>query len=105
MHAAYHALWRWSTDDLSAFWATVWDYFKVQSPTPYRAVLDTERTPGARWFDGAQVNYAQQVFRHAGAALAAGHSAVVFANDAKLARAAAATCVRTFLSSSLYLCT
>jgi len=43
--------------------------------------LADERMPGARWFEGAQVNYARQVFRHADAAHAAGHPAIVFRNE------------------------
>jgi len=85
-HAGYDALWRWSVADLSAFWQSIWDYFGVQSPTPFERVLDREVMPGARWFEGAQVNYAQQVFRHTDAAHAAGHPAIVFANEAMRAR-------------------
>jgi len=85
-HEGYDALWRWSVDDLGVFWQSIWDYFAVQSPTPHARVLDREVMPGARWFDGAQVNYAQQVFRHADAAHAAGHPAIVFANEALHAR-------------------
>jgi acetoacetyl-CoA synthetase len=64
----YDALWRWSVDDLGVFWGTIWDYFGVESPTPIDAVLQSPGMPGARWFAGAQLNYAQQVFRHADAA-------------------------------------
>ena len=39
--AGYDALWRWSVDDLTAFWASIWDYFDVQSPTPWQSVLST----------------------------------------------------------------
>ncbi|HEY0858385.1 MAG TPA: acetoacetate--CoA ligase [Albitalea sp.] len=81
-HEGYDALWRWSVGDLRAFWSALWDYFDLQSPTPYRNVLDDDVMPGARWFDGAQLNYAQQVFRHADAAHAAGHPAIVFQNEA-----------------------
>ena len=81
----YEALWRWSVDDLSGFWASIWDYFAIESPTPYRQVLDAERMPGARWFDGAQVNYTRQVLRHADASHAAGHPAIVFADEPLLA--------------------
>ena len=49
----------------------------MQSPTPYSAVLAEERMPGARWFPGAQVNYAHQVFRHVDAAHEAGMPAIV----------------------------
>ena len=82
----YEALWRWSVSDLSAFWGSVWDYFELQSPTPFTSVLASEVMPGARWFEGAQLNYAQQVFRHADAAHAAGHPALVFQNEAMQAR-------------------
>ncbi len=77
----YDALWRWSVADLRAFWGSIWDYFGMQSPTPFETVLVGEAMPGARWFPGAQVNYAQQVFRHADAAHAAGHPAIVFQNE------------------------
>ncbi|MDB5818847.1 MAG: acetoacetyl-CoA synthetase [Rhizobacter sp.] len=79
--ASYDALWQWSVDDLDGFWSSIWDYFDMQSPTPYEQVLAHESMPGARWFAGAQVNYAQQVFRHADAAHAAGHPAIVFQNE------------------------
>jgi acetoacetyl-CoA synthetase len=77
----YDDLWRWSTTDLRGFWGSVWQWFDVQSPTPYSTVLDEPVMPGARWFPGAQVNFAQQVFRHANAAHAAGHPAIVFQNE------------------------
>jgi acetoacetyl-CoA synthetase len=83
---SYDALWRWSVDDLDAFWRSIWDYFEIESPTPFERVLDAEVMPGARWFAGAQVNYARQVLRHADAAHAAGHPAIVFANEAMAER-------------------
>ena len=88
---SYDALWRWSTTDLTAFWQSIWDYFDLQSPTPHSAVLveplGTDGTPSmitARWFPGAQCNYAQQVFRHADAAHAAGLSAIISHNEKSL---------------------
>ena len=82
----YDALWRWSVADLPAFWGAVWSYFELQSPTPHERVLVDESMPGTRWFPGAQVNYAQHLFTHAGRAHAAGHPAVVFQNEAMQAR-------------------
>ena len=73
----YDALWRWSVTELEAFWQSIWDYFELQSPTPHSAVLVERRMPGARWFPGAQVNYAQQVFRHLDAATQAGLPALI----------------------------
>jgi acetoacetyl-CoA synthetase len=77
----YQALWEWSVRDLPAFWQSVWDYFELQSPTPIRQVLAEEKMPGARWFEGAQFNYAQQVFRHVQPAHAAGFPALVSRNE------------------------
>src|SRR5207244_3074063 len=61
---SYDALWRWSVEDLPAFWGSVWECFGIQSPTPFSDVLADDRMPGAVWFPGAQVNYARQVLRH-----------------------------------------
>ncbi|WP_298933475.1 acetoacetate--CoA ligase [uncultured Ramlibacter sp.] len=77
---SYDALWRWSTSDLPAFWQSIWDYFELQSPTPHSAVV-TGSMPQARWFEGAQFNYVQQVFRHVDAAEAAGMPAIVSRNE------------------------
>ncbi len=81
-HAGYDALWRWSVTDLRAFWGSIWAFAGLQSPTPFETVLVDAVMPGARWFPGAQVNYAQHVFSHADAAQAAGHPAIVFQNEA-----------------------
>lgn len=75
--ADYEALRRWSVDDQPAFWQSLWDYEGMRSPTPHSAVLADARMPGARWFPGAQVNYAQRVLRHVEAAAAAGLPAIV----------------------------
>jgi len=78
----YERLWRWSCDDLRAFWQSIWDWFEIESPTPHESVLVEATMPGAVWFSGARVNYAQQVFRHADRAHAAGHPAILFRNEA-----------------------
>ncbi|MDA4115475.1 MAG: acetoacetate--CoA ligase [Thaumarchaeota archaeon] len=61
---SYASLWEWSTDEVEEFWESVWEYFEVWSSTPYRAVLPERKMPGARWFEGAQLNYAEHVFRN-----------------------------------------
>jgi acetoacetyl-CoA synthetase len=62
--ASFQELWQWSVDDLEAFWQAIWDYFQVQSSTPYERVLADRRMPGAQWFPGARLNYAQHALRH-----------------------------------------
>ncbi len=87
LHFEHHeALWQWSVSDLSAFWQSIWDYDGMQSPTPYEAVLADARMPGARWFPGARVNYAQRVLRHVDAAEAAGMPAIVSEDELGLVR-------------------
>ncbi len=54
----YDALWQWSVTDLEAFWRSIWDYFDVQSSTPFSKVLGRRDMPGAEWFPGARLNYA-----------------------------------------------
>ncbi len=85
----YAALHHWSVTDLSAFWQSIWDYFDLQSPTPHKSVV-RGRMPDARWFEGAQVNYVQQVFRHVEAAHAASLPAIISHNEGSLASGAAA---------------
>jgi acetoacetyl-CoA synthetase len=66
--AGYPDLWEWSTTDLSGFWGAVWDYFDVLGHTPATGVLAQARMPGARWFPGATLNYAEHVLRMPGLA-------------------------------------
>jgi acetoacetyl-CoA synthetase len=59
----YHALWRWSVEHLEDFWAAMWDYFGIDASEPYQRVLGRREMPGAEWFPGARLNYAQHVMR------------------------------------------
>lgn len=59
----YRDLYDWSITDLDGFWESIWQYYDVQSTEPYRAVLADERMPGATWFPGARINYAEHVLR------------------------------------------
>jgi acetoacetyl-CoA synthetase len=61
----YADLWTWSVTELEAFWESVWRYFDVRAHEPYEAVLEARTMPGARWFPGARLNYAEHSLRHA----------------------------------------
>ncbi len=61
--AGYAALHRWSVEHLEDFWTAIWDYFEVQSSSPYDCVLANRNMPGAQWFPGAHLNYAEHIFR------------------------------------------
>ncbi len=60
--ADYHALWRWSVDDLAGFWGAVWSYFEIGHGTP-TSVLAERVMPGARWFPGVTLNFAEASLR------------------------------------------
>ncbi|MQA14875.1 MAG: acetoacetate--CoA ligase [Pseudonocardiaceae bacterium] len=55
----YDALWRWSVDEPEAFWASIWDHFGVRGS--YDTVLASAQMPGARWFPGVRLNYAEHL--------------------------------------------
>jgi acetoacetyl-CoA synthetase len=62
--ADYGALWQWSVTDIDAFWRAIWDYFDLRSSTPVGATLGARRMPGAEWFPGVRLNYAEHALRH-----------------------------------------
>ncbi len=59
--ADYDELWRWSVDELEDFWASIWEFCGVRASRPYEQVLDSRRMPGASWFHGAELNYAENL--------------------------------------------
>jgi acetoacetyl-CoA synthetase len=58
----YHRLWQWSVDDLNSFWRSIWDHFDVIAHDEPTAVLGSLEMPGAEWFPGATLNYAEHIF-------------------------------------------
>ncbi|MFB9452894.1 acetoacetate--CoA ligase [Streptomyces antimycoticus] len=63
--AGYAALHRWSVEELETFWQAVAEWFEVRFTTPYERVLADATMPGARWFPGATLNYAEHALRAA----------------------------------------
>jgi acetoacetyl-CoA synthetase len=57
----YAALQRWSVDDLPSFWGSIWDFFEVKAHSPYTSVLASDAMPGAVWFPGARLNFAEHL--------------------------------------------
>lgn len=62
---SYESLWNWSVTEVEKFWESIWDYFQVRSYTPYKKVLKSNKMPGAEWFPGATLNYAEHILRNA----------------------------------------
>jgi acetoacetyl-CoA synthetase len=59
--ADYEELWRWSVDELEDFWASIWEFCGVRASKPYERVLGSHAMPGTRWFEGAELNYAENL--------------------------------------------
>lgn len=79
----YEELWQWSVDDLSAFWQSIWEYFDVKSSQAYQQVLANEAMPGAAWFEGAKLNFAEQIFRFNTQGLAANKIAIIAESETR----------------------
>ncbi|HEY2959792.1 MAG TPA: acetoacetate--CoA ligase [Actinomycetota bacterium] len=73
---AYEDLWRWSVTELDAFWSSVWEFFGVAPGAAPAPALPERRMPGARWFPGAELNYAEVALRRRDQ-----HPAIVFGGE------------------------
>ena len=71
--STYAKAWEWSITDLEGFWSEVAREFDVALATPPTTVLSGRDMPGARWFEGATLNYARDVLSGG----ADGHLAIV----------------------------
>jgi acetoacetyl-CoA synthetase len=59
----YSSLWRWSVTEIEEFWQSIADYFEIRFHAPPARVLSRRQMPGARWFEGAELNYAEHALR------------------------------------------
>jgi acetoacetyl-CoA synthetase len=60
----YISLWEWSVTEVENFWQSLWQFFDIKASKPYTSILSERKMPGAKWFQGAELNYAEHVFRH-----------------------------------------
>lgn len=61
---SYEELWEWSVTEIEDFWESIWEFFDIKASAPYQSVLRERKMPGAEWFNGAKLNYAEHVFRN-----------------------------------------
>ncbi len=61
--SSYDQVWQWSVAELAGFWESVWQFFAIKAHAGYTQVLSARRMPGARWFLGAELNYAERALR------------------------------------------
>ena len=60
----YEALWQWSVEQREQFWSLLWNFFEVKSTERWENVLENDGMPGARWFTGARLNFAENLLRY-----------------------------------------
>jgi len=61
----YPALYQWSIDQIPDLWASLWEFTDIIASTPYeRIVDDLEKMPGAKWFPGARLNFAENLLKY-----------------------------------------
>ncbi len=61
----YHELWNWSVENIPDFWATMWEFGEIKASRGYDEVVDDlNKFPGAKWFSGARLNFAENLLRY-----------------------------------------
>jgi acetoacetyl-CoA synthetase len=61
----YASLYDWSIEKIPDFWATLWEFADIIAAKPYDQVIDdVSKMPGARWFSGARLNFAENLLRY-----------------------------------------
>jgi acetoacetyl-CoA synthetase len=76
---AYAPLYEWSIQNIPEFWASIWDFLKIIHSAPYQEVVDDPaKMPGARWFSGARLNFAENLLRYRDS-----HTALIFKGEAQ----------------------
>ncbi len=73
----YSELYAWSVENIADFWASLWDFADIRSSTPFTEVIDDlTKLPGARWFSGAKLNFAENLLRYRDS-----QDAIIFRNE------------------------
>ena len=63
--AEYDSLYEWSIENIPDFWASMWEFAEIKASKPYDQIIDNVmKMPGARWFSGARLNFAENLLRY-----------------------------------------
>jgi len=77
---SYNELYEWSVSSIADFWAAVWDFCEIKASKGYETVIDdASKMPGAKWFVGARMNFAENLLRHRD-----DHVAFIFKGETKI---------------------
>jgi len=63
--SVYPSLYEWSIENIPAFWKTLWEFAEIKASRPYDQIVDDlTKMPGAKWFSGARLNFAENLLRY-----------------------------------------
>jgi acetoacetyl-CoA synthetase len=89
-HQNYDSLYEWSISNIPEFWQQMWNFGAIIASSPYEKIIDdVYKMPGAKWFKGARLNFAENLLRYRD-----DHLALVFRGEDKIRR--------TFTYAQLY---
>jgi acetoacetyl-CoA synthetase len=61
----YPSLYQWSIENISDFWAAMWEFAGIKASKPYGQIIDDlGKMPGAKWFSGTRLNFAENLLRY-----------------------------------------
>ena len=60
----YFDLYEWSISNISDFWKAIWGFMAIEFSGDYTQVVDDDsKMPGAQWFNGVKMNFAENLLR------------------------------------------
>ena len=62
--SSYHELYHWSIQNLEEFWQSIWEFSEIVHSKKYENILEAEGMWRAKWFQGAELNFAQNLLRY-----------------------------------------
>jgi acetoacetyl-CoA synthetase len=78
----YQSLYQWSIERIPDFWEAMWEFADIKASKPYREIVDDPlKMPGAKWFSGARLSFAENLLRYRD-----DHTAIVFHGEDREAR-------------------
>jgi acetoacetyl-CoA synthetase len=61
----YAPMYQWSIENIPEFWALMWEFAEIKASKPYKQIIDdANKMPGAKWFSGARLNFAENLLRY-----------------------------------------
>ncbi len=78
----YYTVHDWSVGNTGSFWAEIWDYFDIKHSKSYDNIIDDpKKMPGAKWFSGARLNFAENLLSRKD-----DHTAIIFRGESSVKR-------------------